>query len=131
MRWLPLLIAPALLLAIAGCDSPRRDAAARLQRAGASQLRTDAARLYKNVFAGHAPDFLTLKASQWPASFQKVAPISVGAYPDGFALALRLEGESESGIWIVPLHMDAKPQPNRSAVFLPLAEGIYWYDFAR
>ena len=122
------LIATALAFAAVGC-SHRGEAEDRLKKVGPEQLRSQAAILYKNIFAGAAPTFRTVRSEDWPESFRAMAPLDVGAYRDGFSLAMQRKGDSESGIYVVPQHMEVSPNPGRLAHFDRIAEGIYWYRF--
>ena len=115
---------------ICGCADPRSRAEGTLRAVGAETLRKDAAVLYKQLFAGRGTDFIVVRASQWPASFKRFAPVRVGAYPDGLSLALNVDADSESGLYVVPLHMDHTPSGAARAKFHKLADGIYWYSFA-
>ena len=125
---LPLLLC---LFALAGCAPPRRQAEGVLKRIGADNLREGAARLYKDFFASSAPDYTSVKSSEWPSVFSAFAPKQVGAYRDGFALALTLDGNTESGLYVIPAHMDVQPHANPRARFERIADGIYWYSFTR
>jgi hypothetical protein len=98
---------------------------------GAEQLRKDAAILYKDLFSSTAPAFASLKQDSWPESFRKIAPLSVGAYADGFSLAMEHEGGEEAGLYVVPVQMDLQPATRGRAHFEPIADGIYWYTFRR
>ena len=118
-------------LAVAGCADPRTRAEAALQRVGAEQVRQDAALLYKDTFAGRGTDFLVLRRSSWPPSFERFQPLRVGAYPDGFSLAIKADADTEAGLYIVPLHMEHVPTGPASAHFHRLAEGVYWYSFEK
>ena len=128
MKMLPML-AWGCLLAVA-CADAKQLAEKRLQQVGAKTLREDAARLYKNVFAGRKSDFEEVKASDWPRSFRQFAPRHVGAYPDGLSLALSGDRRAESGLYIVPAEMEHTPVSTARASFQQLAEGVYWYSFA-
>jgi hypothetical protein len=114
-----------------GCskDKNRRVAEERLREVGAQILREDAARIYKDVFAGRGPKFEEVRPATWPKSFRAFEPRFVGAYPDGISLALNRSREVESGLYIVPMHMEHAPAPTARASFQQLAEGIYWYSF--
>ena len=123
-------ILAACVASVLGCADPRSRAEATLRAVGAEALRKDAAVLYKQLFAGRGTDFIVVRASQRPASFKRFAPVRVGAYPDGLSLALRVDADSESGLYVVPLHMDHTPSGAAGAKFHKLADGIYWYSFA-
>jgi len=124
---IPAFLAAALLLA--SCADPERAAARAVRRAGPAQLRADAARLSKNVFAAHGPRLHVLRPTETPASFQQLMPQSVNAYPDGFALTLRVRGRLRSGIYIMPAGLDRAPSVANGEQFTPLADGIYWFTF--
>ena len=130
MSKLPHLILALCLSALCGCADPRSRAEDALRAVGAETLRKDAAVLYKQLFAGRGTDFIVVRASQWPSSFKRFEPVRVGAYPDGLSLALQVDADSESGLYVVPLHMDHTPSGAAGARFHKLAEGIYWYSFA-
>jgi hypothetical protein len=125
-RWLVIL---SLLAFIASGCSVRRKAEKTLARTNHALLREEAAVLYKQTFAGTAPSFSAIKPDDWPATFRAFTPRHVGAFKDGFSLALKLEGGVESGLYIVPKFMDVKPNPGRRAKFEKLGDGIYWYSF--
>ena len=129
MRRLAVLSLLALLAS--GC-SPRRKAESMLKKVNHSNLREEAAVLYKQTFAGSsAPPFTAIKPDDWPANFRAFTPRHVGAFKDGFSLALKLEGGVESGIYVVPKFMDVQPNPGRRAKFEKLDDGIYWYSFEK
>jgi hypothetical protein len=120
---LSVLCAAALL---GGCSEPRDDAKARLKTVNAAELRTDAARIYKQLYASPGADYVPLKPSLWPASFKKLKPLRVGVYPNGFALAIEGSGELETGLHVVPLGLTATPTSSH-AKYEQLQEGVYWY----
>lgn len=119
------------LLALAGCTSPRRRAEDVLRKVGPQALRSDAAVLYKNLFASTAPDYSAVKNTEWSAAFRAFAPKQVGAYRDGIALALDVDGDTESGIYVIPAGMDVSPRAKERNRFERIADGIYWYSFTR
>ncbi|MEQ1860008.1 MAG: hypothetical protein ABMA13_08735, partial [Chthoniobacteraceae bacterium] len=110
-----------LLGSLSGCGSPRERAGETLQKVGADQLRADAALLYKNLFASTGPDFTLIKQSDWPASFRVFAPQQVGAYRDGFSLALERQGGLESGLYVIPNQMEIEPRSAGRAQFERIA----------
>ena len=120
-----------LALATPGCTSPRRHAIEALDRVGSDALRKDAALLYKNLFASTAPDYSAVKSTEWRPSFRSLEPKQVGAYRDGFALALMIDGDTESGLYVIPAGMDVKPRATNRNRFEQVRDGIYWYTFAR
>jgi hypothetical protein len=125
-----LLLACALLST--ACTNPRTRAERQLGKGGAERLRHDAAIIYKNLFAGHGkPDFVEIWFKNWPPSFQKLAPLHVGAYLDGISIALQASSENEAGLYIVPESMDNEPRGAPGATFTKLREGIYWYSFTQ
>jgi hypothetical protein len=93
-------------------------------------LRSDAARLYKDLFASRAAEYTAVKESQWPKSFHRFRPLHVGAYVDGISITLLKDADAEAGIYIVPLHMEFVPVSTPRAAFEPLVEGVYWFSFA-
>lgn len=127
---LPILLC-LLALATAGCMSPRRQATAVLKTVGPAALRNEAAILYKDLFASKAPDVVSVKNTEWRASFRAFEPKKVGAYSDGFALALQIDGDIESGLYVIPAQMDVKPRPKPGTRFEQITDGIYWYTFTR
>ncbi|MGB8169781.1 MAG: hypothetical protein WCF18_19930 [Chthoniobacteraceae bacterium] len=119
-------------LACGGCADPRARAEAELKNGGAAQLRHDAALLYKEMFSGAGrPDFVEVWFKNWPKSFQKLRPIHVGAYHDGFTIALRTSNGGESGLYIVPESMDYEPKAAPGVAFQKLADGIFWFQFGQ
>jgi len=121
----------AAALHLTGCSDPERAAASAVRRAGPAQLRADAARLSKNVFAAHGAKLRILRPTEAPESFQQLQPQSINAYPDGFALILRAQGKLRTGIYIVPDGFDHSPNSGNGEQFTPLADGIYWFTFGR
>ena len=85
--------------------------------------------LYKNVFAGRAPDFREVRPEDWPDSFRRFSPRYVGAYQDGVVLALTKAGSTEAGLYVIPQHMERVPKGSARASFQALAPGVYWYTF--
>ncbi len=123
------LLLSALVAMAPACSSRRSSAEEKLDAVGVDELRREAALLYKNVFASTAPSFVTVKPKDWPASFRAFAPKHVGAYRDGFSLALETDDAAEAGLYIVPQHMEVSPNPGRNAKFERIRDGIYWYSF--
>jgi len=126
----------ALLLACAllsvACSDPRHRAETQLRNGGDKRLRHDAALLYLKIFSGHGkPDFVNVWYKDWPPSFQKLAPRDVGAYIDGFSIALASENLSQRGLYVVPESMDQEPKATPGTRFEKLADGIYWYSFGK
>jgi hypothetical protein len=122
-----LLIACALLGQ--GCGR-RHQAERQLRDGGTERLRHDAAMLYMSIFTSRGrPDFVEVWYRDWPASFEKLAPLHVGAYLDGISIALSTGDHSESGLFIVPESMDHRPVSSRGANYERITEGIYWYSF--
>jgi hypothetical protein len=121
-----------VLLLLGGCAERRVLAERVLHEVGPDVLREDAARLYKEWFGGSRADFSVVSKSAWPASFQRFAPKRIGAYPDGFGLALETDADTERGVFVIPLHFEGGiPRRAADVRFEPMAEGIYWYEFAR
>ena len=116
-------------LVLSGCGSPRKSAEAALRKVGTDRVRKEAAVFYKNLFAGPAPTFFTIKLNDCPPAFQALAPLHVGAYPDGFSLAKVRTAEAEEGYYVIPFGMDIVPVSKNRAHFTPLTEGVYWYRF--
>jgi hypothetical protein len=117
------------LLTSACSPTPRQAAEAHLRSIGAERMRKESAVLYKNLFASTAPAFTVIKADAWPPSFRGFSPIQVGAYRDGFSLALQRTSGAESGVYVVPEGMELEPRSQGRAHFDRIAEGIYWYVF--
>lgn len=95
------------------------------------RLREEAALIYKNLFAGGAPAYATIKRDDWPALFRVFEPENVGVYRDGFALALVRSRDRESGLYVIPAHMEVEPRGTPRTRFERIDEGIYWYSFDR
>jgi hypothetical protein len=123
------LLLPGLLALIAAGCSPRREVEQKLATVDRAQLREEAAVLYKQIFAGTAPDFTAIKPDEWPATFRALGPRSVGGFKDGFSLSFISRGGIESGLYVVPQFMDVEPSAGRRAQFEKIADGIYWYSF--
>jgi hypothetical protein len=135
-----LLLILSLLVIAGGCltaayfirvTSPRWRAEKVLFQIGPEPLREAAARLYKDQFAAHVADYLTLKDNQCPSQFSAFKPNYVGAYRDGFALALTSDQKSEAGIYVIPAHTDLQPRVTSRWRYERLADGVYWYSFDR
>jgi hypothetical protein len=126
LRWLLVFT-----LAFAACTDRRERAERVLREDGAGRLRADAARLYKEAYGGRGAEFSVLAESAWPPSFRRFKPRRVGAYADGFTLALETEADTERGLFVIPqgFTLDT-PRWGSGAEFEPLAEGIFWYAFA-
>lgn len=124
------ILLPFLLLN--ACVDRREEATRTLADIGVDALRQDAARLYKQSFGGSGNAFAVIPESAWPPSFQRLRPRRVGAYPDGFNLALITDADTERGIFVVPLHFERRePRGVSDAKFEAIEEGVYWYAFAR
>lgn len=119
----------ACAFALAACTAPRERAEKTLAQVGAEPLRRDAALLYKRLFAGHGTDFVVVRPKDWPESFQRFAPVRVGAYPDGISLALESRNGGEAGLYVVPATMEHQPSAAHGGTFQRLADGIFWYSF--
>lgn len=118
-----------LVICLASCTPPERRARTALRRVGSGALRQQAALLYKNVFAAPVAGLMTIKRNDWPPTFAEFAPLTVGAYRDGFALAVERSSDRESGIYVIPAHMDVQPRQTQRTRFERIEEGIYWYVF--
>ncbi len=126
-RWISLSC-----LLLGACTDRREQAERTLSEAGPARLREEAALLYKERFGGSGAEFSVVDESAWPQSFRRWRPRRVGAYPDGFSLALETDADTERGIFVIPMHFEGRvPSGAAGARFEPLAEGIYWYGFAR
>ena len=117
-----------ICLLLSGCGA-RHGALKALKGIKEIQLRRDAAVFYKNIFAEHQKTMVPVNASYWSWTFKQLNPDRITAYPDGFALCFEVKGDSEEGIFVVPLGMDVEPKPTRTASYEKLSEGIYWYSF--
>ena len=100
-----------------------------MQRVDAGQLRKDAAIFYKNIFAEHRKTIPTVSPQYWSYAFKRLEPQRITAYPDGFAFCLEILGDTESGLYVVPLGMEVEPKPTAWAVYEKISEGIFWYSF--
>jgi hypothetical protein len=118
-----------LVFLLAACRGPRERAVERLNSVGPDRLRHDAALLYRELFNTRGMDFVVIRPMDWPPSFKAIAPIRIGAYPDGISLATYSRNDVESGLYIVPQSMDHEPGNVRGGHFEKVAEGIYWYSF--
>lgn len=126
-RW---LLFSSLLLA--SCTDLREKAERTLQETGAEVLREEAAFLYKERFGGSGTEFSVVDRSAWPPTFRRFKPRRVGAYPDGFSLALATDADTERGLFVIPQYLDLQtPRWAAEATFEPLAEGVFWYAFTR
>lgn len=116
--------------ALAGCGkSSREKAEERLRQSDVAALRQQAAVLYKNMHASAGPNYVVIKQSGWPPAFAAFGPTQVGAYLDGFTLAVEKSGGREAGIYVIPAQMDVVPRSSDRAHFEPIIDGIYWYSF--
>jgi hypothetical protein len=130
MRCVTWLLALTSLLTLSGCEaSPREKAEARLAGVDIDRVRREAARAYKDLFAGSGDGFIPLSPSKTPQCFRQFQPVRVVAHRDGFALTLASDAATDSGLYIVPIGMDHAPAASRRARFERLREGIYWYVF--
>lgn len=118
-----------LVFVLAGCADPRAKAEKTVREVGVEQLRKDAAFLYKELFASRPNDFQVVRRSAWPKSFQRLNPLRVGAYQDGFSIALSAEAGGEEGLYVVPQHMDRLPNVAQVARYEEIVDGIFWYSF--
>jgi hypothetical protein len=109
--------------------SPRQRAEKVLRKVGPGPLREAAAALYKDMFAASVHGYLVVKDTSWPKQFSAFAPSHVGAWRDGFALALTRDHDTESGIYVIPAHSDLQPRATTRSRFERMADGIYWYSF--
>ena len=100
-----------------------------VEHVNAPQLRKDAAKLYKDIFAQDRKTVFILDEPYWPRTFAELHPERISAYPDGFAVRLESKGDAESGLYIVPLGMEHDPTLTPWATFEKLSEGIFWYSF--
>ena len=126
------LLALGTALALLGCSGDaRKDAGRILRQVGAQPLRRDAGKLYKNLFAATTGQYFLVSLDKCPPTFRSFTPREVRAYPDGFALALRIEHGAEEGLYVVPVGMDREPRAAPSARFQRIDDGVYWYWFAR
>ena len=113
-----------------GCGDRRPRAERSLRKGEAEQLRHDAARLYKEFYSRHGrPDFNEVWYKDWPRSFQKLAPRHVGAYLQGFSIALKTGHQREEGLFVVPESMDIEPRAESGVSYRKIADGVYWYTF--
>lgn len=103
-----------------------------MKNGGAQQLRRDAALLYKDMYsASGRADFAEVSFKKWPKSFEKLRPLHVGAYRDGFTIPVQAEARGESGLYVVPESMDYEPKPAPGVTFEKLTDGIFWFRFSR
>ncbi len=127
IRWILLSF-----LMLEACGGRREQVTRTLDEVGTAVVREDAARLYKQFFGGSGNAFAVIPAAAWPSSFQRFRPRRVGAYPDGFSLALTTDADTEEGLFVIPLHFEARvPRAAADARFERLGEGVYWYAFSR
>lgn len=131
MSFLRAILLVACALVCVGCADPRGRAEGVLRKGGAQPLRREAALLYKEMYAASGrPDFVEISFKKWPESFRKLRPIHVGAYRDGFTIAMRTHDGGESGLYVVPESMDYEPKAAPGVSFEKLAEGIFWFRFS-
>ena len=116
-------------LLLIGCSDPRGRAMKTMQQFKAEQLRKDCAVFYKNIFAEHRQTSAVVNQQYWSYSFQQLAPKRITAYADGFALCLEAKGDSESGLYVIPLGMEVEPKPTAWASYEKISDGIFWYSF--
>jgi len=121
-----------LILALAGVscgNDPRPRAERQVRKIGPERLRQDAAILYKNAFAAHTLEMITIRTYNWPDSFRPLKPLRVGVYLDGVAVALAVQSTGETGIYVIPRSMDVEPRNAGGTKFEKITDGIYWYSF--
>lgn len=103
-----------------------------MEEVGAESLRREAALLYKEMHGSAGAGFAVVPKKEWPNSFRRIEPVRVGCYADGFSLALSTDADTEQGLYIVPEEFARRePAAAGRTRFEPLAEGVYWYEFAR
>jgi hypothetical protein len=120
------------VLACAGCGDRRARAEGALKNGGAERLRREAALLYKDMYSRSGrPAFVEIEFKNWPKSFQKLRPTHVGAYRDGFTIALYTANSGESGLYVVPESMDYEPKNVPGVSFQKLADGVFWFQFGK
>ena len=100
-----------------------------MKRFKEEQLRKDCAVFYKNIFAEHRQTIAVVNQQYWSWSFQQLEPKRITAYPDGFALCLESKGDSESGLYVIPLGMEVEPKATAWASYEKISDGIFWYSF--
>ena len=127
-RWL--IFSTCLILTSCG-DNPRHAAEKTLRQVGPAKLRHEAASFYKELFVTPAGQYFLPKPDQWPPTFQRLEPLQVRAYADGFSLSLEEGREGEQGLYVVPQGMDNVPRESRNARFEKIDDGIYWYWFTQ
>lgn len=121
-----------LCLLLAACTRGRERAERTLREIGPTVLREEGALLYKEQFGGRGAGFAVVPEALWPRSFRGFQPRRVGAYADGFSLALETDADTEQGVFVVPSHFELRtPTGVGEARFERLAEGVYWYGFSR
>ena len=125
-RAIPILI---FTLLSAGCADTRGRAMKTLQRYKPERLRKEVALYYKDAFAQHQLTSVSMPPKYWSEAFSALQPERITAYPDGFAFCLEINGDAESGLYIVPQGMDVQPKQTAWASYEKLHEGIYWYSF--
>ena len=125
-RAIPILL---FTLLLAGCSDSRGRAIKAVKRMKEDQLRKELAVYYKNIFAEHRKTIATMSQQYWSYSISQLHPEKVTAYPDGFAICLESTGDSESGLYVIPLGMEVEPKPTAWASYEKLSEGIFWYSF--
>lgn len=131
MNALRILLILACALLAPGCGDRREQAGRKLRKVGAPRVRHEAALLYKDMFARHGrPDFSEVWFKNWPRSFQEFKPLHVGAYIDGFTIALVTDFHGEHGLFVVPESMDHEPRLLGGVTYRKMADGIYWYSFS-
>ena len=125
-RALPIFI---FTLLLAACSDSRGRAMKTIKQMKQDQLRKDCALFYKNIFAEHRKTIAMVNQAYWSNSIAQLHPEKVTAYPDGFALCLESTGDSESGLYVIPLGMEVEPKATAWASYEKLSEGIFWYSF--
>ena len=125
-RAFPILI---FTLLLTGCSDSRARAMKTVKRVTPQQLREDAAKYYKDLYAGPRKTLVLVNKEYWSWSFAELSPERITAYADGFAFRLESKGDSESGLYVVPLGMDIEPKQTDVASFEKISDGIFWYSF--
>jgi hypothetical protein len=127
--WRGIMLA-GLWLALGACTQPRERVTTQITPESAKELRLEAAKLYKQLRASPAPEYIPLKKNVWPAAFVRLSPERVGLYRDGVALAMEGNASTEKGVHIVPQGMEFSP-PTGRARYEKLQEGIFWYSLGK
>ena len=119
------------MLALAACSDPRSNSISRLRSADATELRAEAAGLYKRLFPAAGPSFVPVQPELWPVPLMKLRPLRMNLYRDGLAISLQARPGLEYGLHIIPPGVADDLKSTDRTQYEKLQEGIYYFTQKR